>query len=352
MRALLRFELAAARRARTVTLFAAGFALASLAVALMGLSAGGAVTVQGFARTSVSLLQLVVWVVPVAALLTGAVAGAECHELEFVIGLPLTRGQLLKARWAAWTLALGGALFVGLGAAGIVIALLAGAADGARYLALMLVAWLLLAATLALGLAIGVTARTRARAVGIAIVTWFVLVVGVDLVAIGLLAILPPRDAGGACRSCCSPIRWMPRAPSGSGCFGPTRSPGRRVRRCGACWGMGSGGAGGRTRDLDGVAARPRRAVVRAARSLDVSPAASRPAVLISEAAIAARVDDLARQISADYAGLGELLLVGVLRGAFIFSRTCRAGSRSRAVSTSWRCPTTSMGPRRRVRCG
>jgi hypoxanthine phosphoribosyltransferase len=50
-----------------------------------------------------------------------------------------------------------------------------------------------------------------------------------------------------------------------------------------------------------------------------VAPAAGRPAVLISEAAIAARVDDLARQISGDYAGMGELLLVGVLRGAFIF---------------------------------
>ena len=50
-----------------------------------------------------------------------------------------------------------------------------------------------------------------------------------------------------------------------------------------------------------------------------MAPSAGRPAVLISEAAIAARVDDLARQISGDYAGRGELLLVGVLRGAFIF---------------------------------
>ena len=194
--ALLRFELAAARRTRTVTLFAAGFALASLVVALVGLSAGGAMAVQGFARTSVSLLQLVVWVVPMMALLTGAVAGAECHELEFVVGLPFERRQLLTAVWAAWTLALGAALVIGLGAAGVVIALLAGAADGVRYLALVCVAWLLLAATLAVGLAIGVTARSRARAVGVAIATWFVLVIGVDLAAIGALAILPPRDAG------------------------------------------------------------------------------------------------------------------------------------------------------------
>ncbi len=47
--------------------------------------------------------------------------------------------------------------------------------------------------------------------------------------------------------------------------------------------------------------------------------ALDRPPILISERAIAARVDELARQISADYADVDELLLVGVLRGAFIF---------------------------------
>lgn len=46
---------------------------------------------------------------------------------------------------------------------------------------------------------------------------------------------------------------------------------------------------------------------------------AASPAVLISERRIAERVAHLGRQISADYAGAGELLLVGVLRGAFIF---------------------------------
>ena len=194
--ALVRFELAAARRTRTVPLFAIGFAAASLAVALVGLSAGGAVAVQGFARTSVSLLQLVVWVIPLLALLTGAVAGAECLELEFVVGLPVARPRLVLARWAAWSLTLGAALIIGFGVAGLAIALLAGATDAGRYLALTTIALLLLSAMIATGLAIGVAARTRARAVGIAIVMWFVLVVGVDLAAIGVLAILPPRDAG------------------------------------------------------------------------------------------------------------------------------------------------------------
>lgn len=43
------------------------------------------------------------------------------------------------------------------------------------------------------------------------------------------------------------------------------------------------------------------------------------PAVLLDAAAIAARVGALAAQISADYAGVEELLVVGVLKGAFVF---------------------------------
>lgn len=43
------------------------------------------------------------------------------------------------------------------------------------------------------------------------------------------------------------------------------------------------------------------------------------PPVLISEADIQDRVDELAAQVSADYADKGDLVLVGVLKGSFIF---------------------------------
>ncbi|MEJ2129250.1 MAG: hypoxanthine phosphoribosyltransferase [Woeseiaceae bacterium] len=43
------------------------------------------------------------------------------------------------------------------------------------------------------------------------------------------------------------------------------------------------------------------------------------PPELISEAAIRKRVEELAAQISEDYADAGEIVLVGVLKGAFIF---------------------------------
>ncbi|NNF41176.1 MAG: hypoxanthine phosphoribosyltransferase [Woeseiaceae bacterium] len=43
------------------------------------------------------------------------------------------------------------------------------------------------------------------------------------------------------------------------------------------------------------------------------------PEVLISEEAIEARVKELANQISSDYGECGEVVLVGVLKGSFIF---------------------------------
>ncbi len=48
-------------------------------------------------------------------------------------------------------------------------------------------------------------------------------------------------------------------------------------------------------------------------------PAQEQPETLISESRIGERVELLARRISRDYADAGELLLIGVLRGAFIF---------------------------------
>jgi len=43
------------------------------------------------------------------------------------------------------------------------------------------------------------------------------------------------------------------------------------------------------------------------------------PETLISEVQIAQRVDEIAAQISIDYADKGEIVLLGVLKGAFIF---------------------------------
>ena len=193
---LLRFEIAAARKSRVVVIFGLGFAVATVALAATGLSSGGLIAVQGFARTSMSLMQLVLWVVPLLGLLIGASVGAESMELEFQVSLPVSRHDILVTRWLAWLIVTGGALTAGLSLAGILISLSAGPGDAWRYFRLLGVANLLLAASLALGLMLGIFARSRLRALGFAVVTWVILVIGVDLVAIGALSILPRGQAG------------------------------------------------------------------------------------------------------------------------------------------------------------
>src|SRR5512135_1994252 len=43
------------------------------------------------------------------------------------------------------------------------------------------------------------------------------------------------------------------------------------------------------------------------------------PAILFAEETVRERVKELARRISEDYAGVEELLLVGILRGCYMF---------------------------------
>ena len=193
---LLRFELTAAQRSRMTLMFAVGFALATVVLALTGMSSAGVVAIQGFGRTTMSLMQLVLWVVPLVGLLVGASLGAESTEQEFQVSLPVPRSQLLWARWAGWLVVLGGAMTLGLSLAGLVVSASAGSGDGWRYFRLLGVSNLLLAACLAMGLLLGVIARARLQAMGFAIAVWVVIVVGFDLLAIGGLAILPRGQAG------------------------------------------------------------------------------------------------------------------------------------------------------------
>lgn len=50
---------------------------------------------------------------------------------------------------------------------------------------------------------------------------------------------------------------------------------------------------------------------------MDVHPDIER--VIVSKEEIQARVNELAAQVSADYADNGQLVIVGILKGAFVF---------------------------------
>jgi Cu-processing system permease protein len=154
--------------------------------------------VQDFARTAVSLVQLVVLLVPLTALVIGVLAlASERGAAELLFSQPVPRHTILLGRILGLFQALAAAQALGFGAAGLVVFSQSGEEGLSGYLALVASSLLLTAVFLGLAavLAAGAVGRRRARAVALALVVWFVAVVLFDVAALGLASLLPSGPA-------------------------------------------------------------------------------------------------------------------------------------------------------------
>jgi Cu-processing system permease protein len=194
-----RYELVLAARSRWLQIFAVVFAGLALAVASAGYILSGGHGVQDFARTAVSLVQLVLLLVPLAALVFGGLAlTAERGAAELLYSQPVSRGRLLVGRMLGVWAALAAAESVGFGLAGLVVHWQAGADGVGPYAALAAMAIVLTGVFLSLAawLAAPHTGR-RTRALAVALVVWFLAVVLFDVAA---LAVASQLSSGAASR--------------------------------------------------------------------------------------------------------------------------------------------------------
>ena len=193
-----RQELLLAARSRWTQIFAGVFAILALGVSASGYILSGGYGFQDFARTSASLVQLVVLVVPLAALLMGVLSLApERSTAELLFSQPVSRRTILIGKLLGLFVALAAAEFVGFGLAGLVVFSTTGEEGGGGYVLLVLSSLLLTAAFLAIAalLAAGAVGRKRTRALALALVVWFVAVILFDLVALGVASLLPSTAA-------------------------------------------------------------------------------------------------------------------------------------------------------------
>jgi Cu-processing system permease protein len=192
-----RQELALAVRSRWTQVFAAVFAALALAVAASGYVMTGGLGVQDFARTAVSLVQLVLLLVPLTSLLIGVSSLAPEPEAEMLFSQPVPRWAILLGRLLGLLAALAAAQGLGLGAAGIVIFSQSGPEGLGGYLLLGLGALALTAIFLGIASLIAVRSlgRGRSRAIAFALVTWFAAVVLFDLAVLGAASLLPSGAA-------------------------------------------------------------------------------------------------------------------------------------------------------------
>jgi Cu-processing system permease protein len=186
-------ELQDTRRSRWFLLLAVVFAGLALALSLLGMSALGALGAAGFGRTTASLLNLVILIVPLMGLLmsTLSVAGEREHgTLLTILAQPVILEEVLLGKLLGLAAALLGTILFGFGFSALVIAHQSGMPQLGGYLVLIGYTALLGLCFLSLGFLISALLRTTASAVGVALFVWLVSVFLGDLGLIGTSVVL------------------------------------------------------------------------------------------------------------------------------------------------------------------
>lgn len=183
---ILRKELRDAVRSRWLIAFSATFAIVALALAMV--QERGDVGVQGFDRTTASLVNLCLLLVPLLTLVLGAGAIAGERDRGTLITLraqPLSSNELLLGKYLGLVIAVWMAVALGFGAAGVLIGLVAPVSGFGHYLLFVALSGVLATGTLSIGMLISVVSEGRARALAIAVLAWFGFVIFYDLAAMG-----------------------------------------------------------------------------------------------------------------------------------------------------------------------
>ncbi|MHC4550453.1 MAG: ABC transporter permease [Planctomycetota bacterium] len=189
---LARHELRIVLRSRWLAAYALIFAALTLAVSYFGLTVIEFTGFQEFDRTAVSLLNLVLYVVPLATMLMAVQSfREEGGATDQLFAEPVTKGEIVLGKLAGLSAAHVLATIVGFGLTGVLVGLEVGDRGLASYLVLVGFTILVGVVFLALSALLAVLSRRRARAYAVVLVTWFFLVLLFDLLVIGLSFLLP-----------------------------------------------------------------------------------------------------------------------------------------------------------------
>jgi Cu-processing system permease protein len=188
-------------RNRWVLVAAAVFTAFALVIAYVGAAQQGEVGLRGIDVTIASLVSLVIYLVPLIALVLGfdsIVGERERGTLDLLLSMPITRLELLLGKYVGLSAALACSTLIGFGVVGGLLSLNMPGAVLIHYAGFMASAVLLGMAFLSLALMVSVHASDRTRASGMAIALWFFFVLVFDLLALGALVVGGDRLGGDA----------------------------------------------------------------------------------------------------------------------------------------------------------
>lgn len=187
-------------RNRWVLAVALVFALFALAIAYFGAAQQGQVGFHSIDATIASLSSLVIYLVPLIALILGydAIVGErERGALELLLSMPVTRLEVLLGKYLGLAAALTSATAIGFGAGLLPLFSQLTIAEGWRYTQFVVSAVLLGLAFLSIAMLVSVSTRDRIRASGIALTLWFLFVLVFDLLLMGVMVLSQGKLSSG-----------------------------------------------------------------------------------------------------------------------------------------------------------
>jgi Cu-processing system permease protein len=191
-----RQELTVAIRNKWTVIFAFVFGSLVLAISYFGTMTAGEIGFQGFNRTTASLLSLVLYLVPLVALMMGTQSFLSSGgEDEMLFAQPVSRSEILVGKLLGLFAAMVTAMFVGFGLGGLVIATQTGAEDFLGYPIFVGLSLVLSAVFLALSMLCAIACRRRIKAFGVALLVWFFFVIFYDLLVLGGSLLFSERSA-------------------------------------------------------------------------------------------------------------------------------------------------------------
>lgn len=179
-------------RNRWVLAIALLFTVFALTIAWFGGAQQGTVGFRSVEFLIASLVSLVIYLLPLIALVLGfdAVVGErERGSLDLLLSLPITRVELLLGKYLGLSAALTVSTLAGFGLVAVILAPQLDPAAFLRYGGFMFSSVLLGLVFLSLAVMVSVFAADRTRASGLAIALWFFFVLVFDLLLLGALVI-------------------------------------------------------------------------------------------------------------------------------------------------------------------
>jgi Cu-processing system permease protein len=188
-------------RNRWVLAVALVFTVFALSIAYFGSAQQGAVGFRSIEVTIASLVSLVIYLIPLIALVLGfdAIVGErERGSLDLLLSMPITRLELLLGKYLGLAGALTFSTIAGFGLVGLVLSSQLDLNALFHYFGFMISSVLLGCAFLSLAVMLSVFAADRTRASGLAIAMWFFFVLIFDLLLLGVLVVTAGQWGGEA----------------------------------------------------------------------------------------------------------------------------------------------------------